>query len=65
MKTDRNISGDLPLLSCVFLTFSQTRSSALSNFGYEYRISKTDAPWSDTYKVVYQSDGSVNPSGFL
>ena len=31
--------------------------SALSNFGYEYKISKTDAPWSDTYKVVYQSDG--------
>ena len=30
--------------------------SALSDFGYEYRLSKTDAPWSDTYKVVYQSD---------
>ena len=27
--------------------------TALSNFGYEYKISKTDAPWSDTYKVVY------------
>ena len=23
--------------------------SALSSFGYEYKISKTDAPWSDTY----------------
>ena len=34
--------------------------SALSNFGYEYKISKTDAPWSDTYKVVYQSDGQTN-----
>ena len=34
--------------------------SALSNFGYEYKISKTDAPWSDTYKVVYQSDGQIN-----
>ena len=33
---------------------------ALSNFGYEYKISKTDAPWSDTYKVVYQSDGETN-----
>ncbi len=33
--------------------------SALSNFGYEYRLSKTDAPWSDTYKVVYQSDGQI------
>ena len=33
---------------------------ALSNFGYEYKISKTDAPWSDTYKVVYQSDGQIN-----
>ena len=35
--------------------FSDT-FNALSNFGYEYRLSKTDAPWSDTYKVVYQSD---------
>ena len=34
--------------------------SALSSFGYEYKISKTDAPWSDTYKVVYQSDGQTN-----
>ena len=33
--------------------------SALSNFGYEYRLSKTDAPWSDTYKVVYQSDDQL------
>ena len=32
---------------------------ALSNFGYEYRISKTDTPWSDTYTVVYQSDGQL------
>ena len=31
--------------------FSDTLN-ALSNFGYEYRLSKTDAPWSDTYKVV-------------
>ena len=30
--------------------------SALSDFGYEYRLSKTDTPWIDTYKVVYQSD---------
>ena len=34
--------------------------TALSNFGYEYKISKTDTPWSDTYKVVYQSDGQIN-----
>ena len=33
--------------------------SALSNFGYEYRLSKTDAPWNDTYKVVYQSDDQL------
>ena len=32
---------------------------ALSNFGYKYRISKTDAPWSDTYNVVYQSDDQL------
>lgn len=25
---------------------------ALSKFGYEYRLSKTDAPWSDTYTIV-------------
>ena len=34
--------------------------SALSDFGYECKISKTDAPWSDTYKVIYQSDGQIN-----
>ena len=33
---------------------------ALSNFGYDYKILKTDSPWSDTYKVVYQSDGQIN-----
>ena len=33
--------------------------SALSNFGYEYKILKTDTPWSGTYKVVYQSDGQL------
>ena len=32
---------------------------ALTNFGYEYSLSKTDTPWSDTYKVVYQSDGQI------
>ena len=32
---------------------------ALSGFGYEYRLSKTETPWSDTYKVVYQSDGQL------
>ena len=36
--------------------------SALSNFGYEYRLSKTDAPWNDTYKVVYQSDDQLTPT---
>ena len=39
--------------------FSDT-VSALSNFGYEYKILKTDTPWSDTYKVVYQSDGQID-----
>ena len=29
---------------------------ALSDFGYEYSLSKTDAPWSDNYTVVYRSD---------
>ena len=32
---------------------------ALSSFGYEYRLSKTETPWSDTYKTVYQSDGQM------
>ena len=36
--------------------------SALSDFGYEYRLSKTAAPWSDTYKVVYQSDDQLTPT---
>ena len=31
-------------------------TSALSKFGYEYSLLKTDNPWSDNYKVVYQSD---------
>ena len=39
--------------------FSDT-VSALSNFEYEYKILKTDIPWSDTYKVVYQSDGQID-----
>ena len=33
---------------------------ALSDFGYEYRILKTVTPWSNTYKVVYQSDDQIN-----
>ena len=32
---------------------------ALSGFGYEYRLTKTETPWSDTYKIVYQSDGQM------
>ena len=32
---------------------------ALSGFGYEYRLSKTETPWNDTYKTVYQSDGQI------
>ena len=32
---------------------------ALSNFGYEYSLSKTAAPWSDNYTVVYRSDGKL------
>ena len=31
-------------------------TSALSKFGYEYSLLKTDNPWSDNYEVVYQSD---------
>ena len=34
--------------------------SALLNFGYEYKILKTATPWSDDYKVVYQSDDQIN-----
>ena len=32
---------------------------AISNFGYEYRLSKTDTPWSDTYTIIEQSDGEM------
>ena len=35
---------------------------ALSGFGYEYRLSKTETPWSDAYKTVYQSDGQITKS---
>lgn len=34
--------------------------TALSNFGYEYKILKTATPWSYDYKVVYQSDDQIN-----
>ena len=34
-------------------------TSALLKFGYEYSLSKTDNPWSDDYKVVYQSDSQL------
>ena len=33
--------------------------NALSDFGYEYKLSKTSSPWDDTYKVVYHSDGKI------
>ena len=40
-------------------------TSALSKFGYEYSLSKTDNPWSDHYKVVYQSDRQLtNPVSY-
>ena len=40
-------------------------TSALSKFGYEYSLSKTDNPWSDNYKVVYQSDRQLtNPVSY-
>ena len=39
--------------------------NALSDFGYEYKLSKTSSPWSDTYEVVYQSDGTLtNPVSY-
>ena len=33
--------------------------NALSDFGYEYKLSKTSVPWDDTYEVVYHSDGKI------
>ena len=33
--------------------------SALSNFGYEYKLSKTASPWDNTYEVVCQSNGQI------
>jgi len=33
--------------------------SAVSEFGYEYRLSKTVAPWDDTYEIVSQSDDKL------
>lgn len=35
---------------------------ALSNFGYDYKLSKTVTPWSTTYKEVYSSKENIqNP----
>ena len=40
-------------------------TSALSKFGYEYSLSKTDNPWSDNYKIIYQSDRQLtNPVSY-
>lgn len=40
-------------------------TSALSKFGYKYSLSKTDNPWSDNYKVIYQSDRQLtNPVSY-
>ena len=47
-------------IPCVFRIFFQIAITALSNFGYEYKILKTATPWSDDYKVVYQSDDQIN-----
>lgn len=33
--------------------------NALSNFGYEYRLSKTVSPWESTYEEVYSSSGEM------
>ena len=39
--------------------------NALSYFSYKYKLSKTSSPWSDTYEVVYQSDGNLtNPVSY-
>lgn len=39
--------------------------NALSDFSYKYKLSKTSSPWSDTYEVVYQSDGTLtNPISY-
>ena len=39
--------------------------NALSDFSYKYKLSKTSSPWSDTYEVVYQSDGNLtNPVSY-
>lgn len=39
--------------------------NALSDFSYKYKLSKTSSPWSNTYEVVYQSDGTLtNPVSY-
>lgn len=39
--------------------------NALSDFSYKYKLSKTSSPWSDTYEVVYQSEGTLtNPVSY-
>ena len=62
MKKDKNGQEYFWGFTIVILRVSDIFSNsirALSNFGYEYRLSKTEAPWSSAYKVVYQSDGQM------
>ncbi len=38
---------------------------ALSDFGYQYCLSKTSSPWEETYEIVDHSDGSIsNPVSY-
>lgn len=39
--------------------------NALSQFGYEYRLSKTDTPWDTEFKVVWQTGGKlIDPASY-
>ena len=53
-----NISGITIAILRVPDIFSDS-ISALSNFGYEYKLSKTASPWDNTYEVVCQSNGQI------
>lgn len=53
------------VIICVPDIFADT-VKALSDFGYDYRLSKTISPWEETYKVVYRSKGKMtDPASYV
>ena len=65
MKTDREYFWGFTIVILRVPDIFSDAIRALSNFGYEYRISKTDAPWSDTYNSCLSVRWSIDIIRFL